>query len=194
MTPVVPAAHVTPKPVETSQLDINISVTDLYTIGIGPSSSHTVGPMRAAKRFTDRLIRSELLEKTHRVIVELYGSLALTGHGQGTDMAILTGLSGCRPSLIDPAEIDPMITKIRSQEKIMLAGSQEIPFFEKEHLLFLKDQMLPGHSNGMRFYAYSETGDLLVQKDYFSVGGGYVVSRDEGDRSETKGHNIQSFL
>lgn len=191
VTPVVPAATGTPEPVKTSQLDINISVTDLYTIGIGPSSSHTVGPMRAAKRFADRLIRTETLQNTHRVIVELYGSLALTGHGHGTDIAILTGLSGCRPSVLDPEDIDPMISKIRQQEKIMLAGSREIPFIEEEHLLFLKDQMLPEHSNGMRFYAYSEAGDLLVQKDYFSVGGGYVVSHSEGDRSETKGHNIQ---
>ncbi len=191
VTPVVPTHPTSPQPVDTSQLDINISVTDLYTIGIGPSSSHTVGPMRAAKRFADRLIKTQLLEKTHRVIIELYGSLALTGHGHGTDIAILTGLSGCRPSLIDPEEIAPLVADIRNENKLQLAGIREIPFYEEENLLFLKDKMLPEHSNGMRFYAYSDTGDLLAEKDYFSVGGGYVVSRDEGDRSETKGHNIE---
>ncbi len=189
--PVVPTVRRAPEPVSTSQLDVNISVTDLYTIGIGPSSSHTVGPMRAAKRFADHLSATDLLEKTGRVLVELYGSLALTGHGHGTDIAILSGLSGERPSLIDPEGIAPLVARIRKEETILLGGTHQVPFFEAENLLFLKDQMLPEHSNGMRFHAYSADGDLLAEKDYFSVGGGYVVSHDEGDRSETKGHNIQ---
>lgn len=191
VTPVVPAIVRETKPVNTSQLDVNISVTDLYTIGVGPSSSHTVGPMRAAKRFVDHLIAKDTLANTSRLIVELYGSLALTGHGHGTDLAIYSGLSGKRPSQIDPAEIEPMVAEIRTHNKIVLGGVHSITFFEDENLLFLKDQMLPEHSNGMRFYAYSADGDLLVQKDYFSVGGGYVVSHDEGDRAETKGHNIE---
>ncbi|OUR77590.1 L-serine ammonia-lyase [Alphaproteobacteria bacterium 46_93_T64] len=170
---------------------MNISVTDLYTIGIGPSSSHTVGPMRAAKRFSDLLQSTKLINKCARVIVELYGSLALTGHGHGTDIAILVGLSGERPSLIDPAGISPMVAQIRETNTLNLGGTKNIPFFEEDHLLFLKDQVLPEHSNGMRFYAYSSEGDLLITEDYFSVGGGYVVSQDAGDRAETKGHNIQ---
>ncbi len=191
VTPVVPNSSSTRAPVSTSQLDVNISVTDLYTIGIGPSSSHTVGPMRAAKRFSDRLQAAGLVEDCGRVIVELYGSLALTGHGHGTDIAILSGLSGERPSLIDPAGIEPMVTDIRKTKTLKLGGVKSIPFYEEDHLLFLKDEVLPEHSNGMRFYAYTADGDQLACADYFSVGGGYVVSHDEGDRSETKGHNIQ---
>ncbi|GLQ06821.1 L-serine ammonia-lyase [Sneathiella chinensis] len=191
VTPVVPPTPGHHTPVPTSQLDLNLSVTDLYTIGIGPSSSHTVGPMRAAKRFVDYLASRALLETTNRVIVELFGSLALTGHGHGTDIAILAGLSGERPSLIDPEAIAPLVSRIRETHCLHLGGIRDIPFFEDQNLVFQKDQMLPEHSNGMRFHAYSKAGDLLVQKDYFSVGGGYVVSHDEGDRAETKGHNIR---
>ncbi|WP_373085559.1 L-serine ammonia-lyase [Sneathiella sp.] len=172
-------------------MDVNISVTDLYTIGIGPSSSHTVGPMRAAKRFVDHLATEGLLIKVNRVLVELYGSLALTGHGHATDIAILLGLSGARPSEIDPEEVEPGIAKIRDMRKIMLGGTHEIPFYEDDNLLFLKDQILPEHSNGMRFSAYDKAGEQLLTKDYFSVGGGYVVSYHEGDRAETRGHNVE---
>ena len=191
VTPVVPRQIRKQSPVPTSQLDVNISVTDLYTIGIGPSSSHTVGPMRAARRFADLLIARNLLDKCGRVIVELYGSLALTGHGHGTDIAILMGLSGESPSKIDPASIDGRIANIRSDKKLNLGGQKIIDFYDDDHLLFLKDKILEEHSNGMRFYAFSSDGELLAEKDYFSVGGGYVVSHDEGDRAETRGHNIE---
>ncbi len=191
VTPVVPSVVRDPAPVPTSQLDINISVTDLYTIGIGPSSSHTVGPMRAARRFCDLLLAIDLLEKCERVIVQLYGSLALTGHGHATDIAILMGLSGESPSKIDPDKISEKVEAIRTNNQLNLAGQKMISFFEEDHLLFLKEEILEEHSNGMRFYAYSADGELLAEKDYFSVGGGYVVSHDEGDRSESRGHNIQ---
>jgi len=190
IAPVVPVHARNSTPVPTSQLDVNISVTDLYTIGIGPSSSHTVGPMRAAKRFVDHLHTARLIEKSARVIVELYGSLALTGHGHGTDIAILSGLSGESPSRIAPEDIAPLVAKIRSTNTLNLGRSNQITFYEDDHLLFLKDKILPEHANGMRFYAYSNTGELLLEKDYFSVGGGYVVSHHEGDRAETKGHNV----
>ncbi|CAN0484602.1 unnamed protein product, partial [Discosporangium mesarthrocarpum] len=189
VTPVVPSKPTAP-PNPTSQLDINISVTDLYTIGIGPSSSHTVGPMRAAKRFVDRLASEDILDSTDRLLVELYGSLALTGAGHATDIAILLGLSGERPSSVDPENVQPLIDKIRTSGEISLNGHRVIPFFEDQSLLFLKDQLLPEHSNGMRFYAYDAKGAQLFCRDYFSVGGGYVVSHNEGDRAETKGHNI----
>ncbi|MCF8466019.1 MAG: L-serine ammonia-lyase [Sneathiella sp.] len=190
VTPVVPSKP-SSAPDPTSQLDINISVTDLYTIGIGPSSSHTVGPMRAAKRFVDRLQTEKLMATTNRMLIELYGSLALTGHGHASDIAILLGLSGARPSEIDPEEVKPLVDKIRSSGKIHLNGQHEIPFHENQSLLFLKDQLLPEHSNGMRFRAYDMDGEELLCRDYFSVGGGYVVSHNEGDRAETPGHNIQ---
>lgn len=189
--PVVASIVRDPAPVPTSQLDVNISVTDLYTIGIGPSSSHTVGPMRAARRFCDLLASNELLRRCKRVIVELYGSLALTGHGHATDIAILMGLSGESPSKIDPDTIDQKVEDIRTNNRLNLAGKHRIIFYEDDHLLFLKDKILEEHSNGMRFFAYSEDGELLAEKDYFSVGGGYVVSHDEGDRAESRGHNIQ---
>ncbi len=189
VTPVVPSKPTTP-PDPTSQLDINISVTDLYTIGIGPSSSHTVGPMRAAERFIDRLASEDLLATTDRLLVELYGSLALTGSGHATDIAILLGLSGERPSTVDPEKVQPLVDAIRTSGRISLNGHHEIPFFEDQSLLFLKDQLLPEHSNGMRFYAYDANGAQLFCRDYFSVGGGYVVSHTEGDRAEPRGHNI----
>lgn len=190
VTPVVPSKPKGPAD-PTSQLDVNISVTDLYTIGIGPSSSHTVGPMRAAKRFVDRLTSEKHLKDTNRILIELFGSLALTGHGHGTDLAILLGLSGCRPSTIDPEEVTPLVEEIRQYEKILLGGHHEIPFYEDENLLFHKDRILTEHANGMRFSAFASDGRLLLDKEYFSVGGGYVVSHGEGDRSETKGHNVQ---
>lgn len=175
----------------TSQLDVNISVTDLYTIGIGPSSSHTVGPMRAARRFVDQLEAEGLLDKTHSLRVELYGSLALTGRGHATDTAILLGLEGAQPSLIDPDDIAPRIAAIRLSGSIALKGKRSVPFHEVESLLFLKDQRLPEHANGMRFLAFNERREQLFEKDYFSVGGGAVVSREEGDREKTRGHNIR---
>jgi L-serine dehydratase len=190
VTPVVPSKPHRPSD-PTSQLDVNISVTDLYTIGIGPSSSHTVGPMRAAKRFVDQLNAQSHMAKTNRVLVQLYGSLALTGHGHATDHAVLLGLSGARPSNIAPEDVQPLISEIREYNKILLDGHHEIPFYEEENLLFIKDEVLPEHANGMRFSAYSSEGTLLLKKEYFSVGGGYVVSHDEGDRAETRGHNIQ---
>jgi len=146
--------------------------------------------MRAAKRFSDLLVSRGLLEATHRIIIELYGSLALTGHGHGTDTAILLGLSGERPSKVVPESIPVTIENIRRNHCINVAGLKRIEFFEEDHLLFLTDQMLPEHSNGMRFHAYNADGTELAVKDYFSVGGGYVVSRDEGDQSETRGHNV----
>ncbi|MAL77652.1 MAG: L-serine ammonia-lyase [Sneathiella sp.] len=169
---------------------MNISVTDLYTIGIGPSSSHTVGPMRAARRFVDHLEAHDRLAATAHIRIELYGSLALTGRGHATDIAILLGLNGNRPSTIDPDTVPSLISKIRDSGKIALNGKQTIAFHEVESLLFLTDQILPEHANGMRFMAFDSQGGQILSKDYFSVGGGYVVSHDEGDRAETRGHNI----
>lgn len=171
--------------------DINLSVTDLYTIGVGPSSSHTVGPMRAAKRFCDQIQIKGLLDRTDRINIELYGSLALTGHGHATDIAILMGLSGKRPSTIDPDEIQPLAADIRTKGELELAGRRMIRFHEQESLHFNKDEVLPEHPNGMRISAYDKTGDLLFTEEYFSVGGGYVVTKRERDSAETKGHNIR---
>jgi L-serine dehydratase len=153
-----------------------ISIFDLFTIGIGPSSSHTVGPMRAARRFAERLAGEGLLERTGRVRVELYGSLAMTGKGHGTDRAVLMGLEGGSPEEIDPDSVGPRVTAIREEERIALLSRHELPFREKEDLIFNRRELLPLHSNGMRFTAWDEAGSELEQRIYYSVGGGFVVN------------------
>ena len=170
---------------------VKTSLFDLFKIGIGPSSSHTVGPMRAAGRFVQSLHDQNLLSPTSHVVTELYGSLALTGHGHGTDRAILLGLSGERPDAIDPASIDTMLAAIRSSRQLRLCGSHIVPFNESTDLVFHRDQMLPPqfeplladspaqHPNGMRFTAYDSASSILSQQIFFSVGGGFVLSAPE---------------
>jgi L-serine dehydratase len=157
-----------------------VSVFDLFKIGIGPSSSHTVGPMRAAARFTSHWLEDNgLLARTARVRVEVYGSLALTGRGHGTDKAVLMGLEGHWPNEIDPDVIPPALERIRKQKKLMLLGRHEIAFDEKHDLVMNKRQKLPFHTNGMRFTAWDADGEQLATRDYYSVGGGFVVNTDE---------------
>ena len=157
-----------------------VSVFDLFKIGIGPSSSHTVGPMRATARFCQRwLDEAANLDRVVRVRCELFGSLALTGRGHGTDKAVLCGLEGEWPDKIDPDSIPARLKRIRSDKKIRLLGRREIDFDEKTDLIFNKRQKLPYHSNGMRFSAYAAGDELLATRDYYSVGGGFVVNQDE---------------
>jgi L-serine dehydratase len=156
-----------------------VSVFDLFKIGIGPSSSHTVGPMRAAARFVQRLRENDLLEATARVRCELFGSLALTGRGHGTDKAVLLGLEGAMPDEVDPDAIPATLERIRSNGEIHLEGRRRIAFAEKEDLVFNKRQKLPHHPNGMRFSAFDGSGDTLFEREYYSVGGGFVVNQDE---------------
>ncbi|KAB2900749.1 MAG: L-serine ammonia-lyase [Dokdonella sp.] len=157
-----------------------VSVFDIFKIGIGPSSSHTVGPMRAAARFVARwLDEAGMLDRVARVRCELFGSLALTGRGHGTDKAVLCGLEGAQPDTIDPDAIPAMLGRIRGDQRIRLGGRHEIGFDEKQDLVFNKRQKLPFHSNGMRFAAFDAAGVLLAERDYYSVGGGFVVNADE---------------
>jgi len=157
-----------------------VSVFDLFKIGIGPSSSHTVGPMRAAARFCQRwLDESGMLDRVVRIRCELFGSLALTGRGHGTDKAVLCGFEGEWPDKIDPDSIPVRLKRIRAEKRIRLLGKREIAFDEKTDLIFNKRQKLPYHSNGMRFSAYGEGDELLATRDYYSVGGGFVVNQDE---------------
>jgi L-serine dehydratase len=157
-----------------------ISVFDIFKIGIGPSSSHTIGPMRAASRFVERwLVDTGDLARTARVTAELYGSLAATGRGHGTDRAVICGLEGNRPDRIDPDAIAPLLERVRADKLIRLAGRQPIAFKEKTDLLWRKRQKLPYHVNGMRYVAYDAAGKALVTRDYYSVGGGFVVNADE---------------
>ncbi|HEY0662520.1 MAG TPA: L-serine ammonia-lyase [Lysobacter sp.] len=157
-----------------------VSSFDLFKIGIGPSSSHTVGPMRAAARFVQAwLIERGDLERTARVRAEVFGSLALTGRGHGTDKAVLMGLEGHWPNQIDPDVIPAALERIRSTKRINLFGQHEIGFDEKHDLIMNKRQKLPFHTNGMRFTAYDAAGNEIATRDYYSVGGGFVVNQDE---------------
>jgi L-serine dehydratase len=158
---------------------VNTSIFEIFKIGIGPSSSHTVGPMRAAREFAASLQNEELLDQAARVRVELYGSLASTGHGHGTDRAILLGLLGEVPDEVDPASIDGKIQAIRKTERIRLLRVREVPFIEARDLLFHKDQILPGHPNAMRFSALDGTGKQLQTAVYYSVGGGFISREGE---------------
>ncbi len=157
-----------------------VSVFDLFKIGIGPSSSHTVGPMRAAARFVQRwLDEAGLLQRTARVQVELYGSLAMTGRGHGTDKAVLLGLEGHWPDAVDPDGIPAILERIRGEKRLRLGGTHAIAFDEAQDLVFNKRQKLPYHVNGMRYSAFDAGGALLATRDYYSVGGGFVVNQDE---------------
>ena len=157
-----------------------VSIFDLFKIGIGPSSSHTVGPMRAAARFVNRwLAERGLLEQTTRVRAELFGSLAHTGRGHGTDKAVLLGLEGEWPDKVDPETIPARLARIRAEKRVLLLGRHAVAFDEKADLVFNKRQKLPYHSNGMRFSAYGAGEKVLATRDYYSVGGGFVVNQDE---------------
>jgi L-serine dehydratase len=156
-----------------------ISVFDLFTIGIGPSSSHSIGPMRAARRFVERLRAEGLLDRCMEITVRLYGSLALTGKGHGTDKAVLLGLEGATPEGIDPDEVQPRVAAIRTSGRLTLAGGPTIEFDEAANLLFLRKESLPQHPNGMRFTARDADGQTLLEYTCFSIGGGFVV--DEAD-------------
>jgi L-serine dehydratase len=157
-----------------------VSLFDIFKIGIGPSSSHTVGPMRAAARFLERWLQEPgQLGTVARVRAELYGSLALTGRGHGTDKAVLMGFEGHWPDRIDPDVIPGSLERIRGSKRIRLMGTHEIAFDEKRDLVFNKREKLPYHTNGMRFTAFGADGEVIATRDYYSVGGGFVVNTDE---------------
>lgn len=158
-----------------------LSVFDLFKIGIGPSSSHTVGPMKAAAMFTARMGTEGFLDRIARIEVRMYGSLGATGKGHGTDKAVMLGLEGLMPDTIDPDTIEPRLKHMRHEGKILLAGTHPIPFSEKNDLTFLRREALPYHSNGVKFVAFAADGTVLTERRYFSVGGGFVVSQEEAD-------------
>ncbi|HWH82291.1 MAG TPA: L-serine ammonia-lyase [Burkholderiaceae bacterium] len=153
-----------------------VSVFDLFKIGIGPSSSHTVGPMRAARLFVLRLAHDERLDATERVAAQLYGSLGATGKGHGSDKAVLLGLAGHEPDTVDVDGIGAELQRIRSTQRLALLGSREIAFDERADLVFHRRESLPFHANGMRFIAFDAAGAELANRVYYSVGGGFVVS------------------
>ena len=160
-----------------------LSVFDLFKIGIGPSSSHTVGPMKAAAMFARRLGKHELLAQTARIEARLYGSLGATGKGHGTDTAIMLGLEGSMPDSIDPDSIEERLARIRADGRVMVEGRHPVLFKERTDMLFLRRETLPFHTNGVRLTAFAADGTVLEERRYFSVGGGFVVSQEEADAS-----------
>jgi L-serine dehydratase len=155
-----------------------ISVFDLFKIGIGPSSSHTGGPMAAAHRFARGLRFDGLLDHTASVRVVLYGSLGLTGKGHGSDKAVILGLEGDKPELVDVDKVDDRLRGIRERGALRLFGAHEVPFVVGDHLVFERKVSLPGHPNGMRFTALDAGGAELRSRVYYSVGGGFIVDEN----------------
>jgi L-serine dehydratase len=157
---------------------MTISVFDLFSIGIGPSSSHTVGPMRAARTFAAGLAEHGLLADTATIKAELYGSLGATGHGHGSPKAVMLGLEGERPEDIDTGTIDDRVAAIRDRRRLKLLGEREIAFVEDTDLVMYRRKTLPAHPNGMKFAALNAAGDEIAAHTYYSVGGGFVVDAE----------------
>ncbi len=157
-----------------------LSVFDMFTIGIGPSSSHTVGPMRAAKRFVDGL-----LGDVASVRVELFGSLGHTGRGHGSGVAVQLGLEGETPEGTDVDAVASRIARIASEGTLLLGGARPVPFVAERDIVFHRKQTLPRHPNGMRFVARDRNDAALDAREYYSVGGGFVVDGDAADKPIT---------
>ncbi|MDT7677765.1 MAG: L-serine dehydratase [Pseudonocardiales bacterium] len=159
-----------------------ISVFDLFSVGIGPSSSHTVGPMRAALRFVERLAADGQLDAVGRVRCELFGSLGATGHGHGSPAAVLLGLAGERPETVDTERSPEWVAAVRESGRLRLgAGGPEVDFDEGEDLVLHRRRTLPLHPNGMLFQARTGTGELVAERTYYSVGGGFVLDDPAGE-------------
>lgn len=154
---------------------MSISVFDLFSVGIGPSSSHTVGPMKAAREFVMSLERQNILRDVARVTIELFGSLAFTGKGHGTDNAILLGLEGHAPDTINPDIIHPRAKEIIEKETISLFSKQSVPFQIATDFIFNFKDLLPTHTNGMRFTAFAVDQQILDTQIFYSIGGGFII-------------------
>ena len=155
-----------------------LSAFDLYSVGIGPSSSHTVGPMRAARRFAEGLARDGQLDSVVRVRAELFGSLGATGHGHGSQKAVILGLEGEEPATVDTDTIDARITSMRHSRLLQLDGTRTIAFDPDTDLVMHRRKSLPAHPNGMTFAAFDDAGNEVRARTYYSVGGGFVVDEE----------------
>ncbi|WP_066333280.1 L-serine ammonia-lyase [Azohydromonas lata] len=154
-----------------------VSVFDLFRVGIGPSSSHTVGPMRAARLFTERLRKEGQLERTAQIQCDLYGSLGATGKGHGSDKAVLLGLAGHDPETVDVDAVPALLQRFKHEERLPLGGSHPVAFTAAD-LRFHRTETLPFHANGMTLRALDAAGATLMERTYYSVGGGFVVSEE----------------
>lgn len=170
---------------------MSLSVFDLFKIGIGPSSSHTVGPMRAAERFLRDIEAQGLLPRTERVEIALYGSLALTGKGHATDKAVILGLCGELPETVDPDAADGIVARVRETGRLPLLGGREIAFDEAHDLQFRQREILTRHPNGMRFRALDGAGEQLLLDYYYSVGGGFVMNEREAEAGGEVASNVE---
>ena len=164
-----------------------ISLFDIFKVGLGPSSSHTVGPMRAAALFVSSLEAHGALERTQRIHVDLYGSLALTGRGHATDRALLLGLEGHRPDEIDPELAQRRVDEMRAERRLLAAGKHAISFDDARDIEWRMDEVLERHSNGMCFTAFDEREEALLTRTYFSIGGGFVECGEEDERGAAAG-------
>ncbi|MFY7907648.1 MAG: serine dehydratase beta chain, partial [Burkholderiaceae bacterium] len=165
-----------------------ISAFDVFKVGIGPSSSHTVGPMRAARLFVLGLQSSGLLDRTTRLHAGLYGSLGATGKGHGSDTAVLLGLCGHEPDTVDVNAVSTILSSIRQACSLPVLGQHAIEWQDARDLTFFRRETLPLHANGMRFQAFDASGAVLTERCYYSVGGGFVVSEEvlaDGQRQKT---------
>ena len=158
---------------------MNVSVFDLFKMGVGPSSSHTMGPMTAAGRFLAWLRASSELDRTQRMQITLYASLALTGRGHATDRAVILGLAGFEPRSLDPDEAEAVMGHVRTSHRLPLGGGREIGFDEARDLIFDGRTRLPQHPNALKFSAFDAEGRTIGERLYFSVGGGFVRDEDE---------------
>ena len=168
-----------------------ISVFDIFKIGIGPSSSHTIGPMKAAHRFGLGIKDTGELEHVTKIICYLYGSLALTGKGHSTDKAVLLGLQGEQPEMINPDLIDDMLQVIYNSKKIQIQNEHEISFDPIKDIVFKRREVLPAHPNGMRFVAFDKDGNELHSRIYYSIGGGFVVNEETANADNLKKDNTK---
>ena len=162
-----------------------ISTFDLFKIGIGPSSSHTVGPMVAARLFVKNLQESRAINSVKRVKISLYGSLGATGKGHGSDIAVFLGLLGEEPATVDVTKVDSIVQNIKDSGSIQLANTKPIKFDHSEDLVFYRKKSLPFHSNGMKFMAIGEDDEILSEKIYYSVGGGFVVDENHANKQQS---------
>lgn len=162
---------------------MSISVFDLFSIGIGPSSSHTVGPMKAAHSFVTTL-QPQQLEQTARIQIELFGSLAFTGKGHGTDSAILLGLEGHLPDTINPEIIKPRAKEIAETGTLQLAGTHATSFNYLQDFIYNFKDLLPAHSNGMRFTAFNKHNQAICSTIYYSIGGGFILTAEEAAHAQ----------